>query len=45
MTKEQYLKQIDEVIANGKFKANWASLSQFEMPKWFEKAKFGIFIH
>lgn len=45
MDKQEYLKQIDEVIKNGKYKDNWASLTQFRMPDWFEKAKFGIFIH
>ena len=40
-----YLKKIDEVIENGFYKANWDSLSQFEMPDWFHKAKFGIFMH
>ena len=45
MTTADYLKQVDEVIANGPFKDTWESLSQFKMPKWFEKAKFGIFIH
>lgn len=45
MTKQEYLKQIDEVVANGRFHDSWESLSQFEMPRWFTKAKFGIFIH
>lgn len=38
-------KKIHEVIAQGPYNDNWESLSQFEMPKWFEDAKFGIFIH
>ena len=45
MTKEKYLEEIERVIENGPFKPEWASLSEFEMPSWFEKAKFGIFIH
>ena len=40
-----YLKIIDEVIENGYFKDNWDSLMDFEVPPWFKKAKFGIFIH
>lgn len=40
-----YLKTIDEVIEKGTFKANWESLSEYEVPKWYKKAKFGIFIH
>lgn len=45
MDKQKYLKTIDEVIANGKFKDNWDSLSQYEVPQWYKNAKFGIFIH
>lgn len=40
-----YLKTIDEVIARGPFDATWESLTQFEPPKWYRNAKFGIFIH
>lgn len=40
-----YLKTIDEVIKKGPFKDNWESLSAFEVPKWYRRAKFGIFIH
>ena len=40
-----YLKVIDEVIENGKFKDNWESLSQFKTPSWFAQRRFGIFIH
>lgn len=27
------------------FEANWESLQQYEIPEWFNDAKFGIFIH
>lgn len=40
-----YLQQIDEVIANGEFKDNWESLSQYQLAAWYRNAKFGIFIH
>ena len=40
-----YLAQIREVIDNGRYHDDWASLTDFAMPAWFEKAKFGIFIH
>ena len=40
-----YLDEIERVIANGKFKDNWESLQQYRVPEWYEKAKFGIFIH
>ncbi len=42
---DRYLKQIDEVIAKGPYKADWASLTGMEVPDWFRRAKFGIFIH
>ena len=45
MKHEQYLRTIDEVISKGKFKDNWDSLSEFQVPEWYKKAKFGIFIH
>lgn len=28
-----------------KYEANWESLSQYEIPQWFQDAKLGIFIH
>lgn len=43
--REAYLKKIEEVIAAGPYKDNWESLNQYEVPKWFKEAKFGIFIH
>ncbi|MGN0298769.1 MAG: alpha-L-fucosidase [Lachnospiraceae bacterium] len=42
---KERLQQIEEVIAQGPYKANWSSLSQMQVPNWFSKAKFGIFIH
>ncbi|KYG29521.1 alpha-L-fucosidase [Alkalihalobacillus trypoxylicola] len=45
MMKQDYLEIINKVIENGSFKDNWNSLSQFELPTWYQKAKFGIFIH
>ncbi|WP_339247910.1 alpha-L-fucosidase [Paenibacillus sp. FSL R10-2796] len=43
--KNKYLKVIEDTIATGRFKADWDSLSQFQVPMWYENAKFGIFIH
>lgn len=40
-----YLKKIDEVIANGKFKDDWESLAQFKVPSWLRRDRFGLFIH
>ena len=45
MTVNEYLKQIDEVIAKGKYKDNWSSLANHKTPDWYYKGKFGIFIH
>ena len=45
MTVEEYLKQIDDVIANGKYKDNWESLSNHKTPNWYCRDKLGIFIH
>ena len=42
---KDYLKKIDEVIANGKYKDSWESLQQYKVPGWYKNAKFGIFIH
>lgn len=43
--KEEYLKQIDQVIAQGPYTDSWESLCTHETPKWYRNSKFGIFIH
>lgn len=40
-----YLDNIESVIHEGPFKDTWESLSNYQVPKWYQKAKFGIFIH
>ena len=40
-----YLAEIDRVIEKGPYKDTWESLGQFQPPKWYRNAKFGIFIH
>jgi alpha-L-fucosidase len=45
MDRQLYRKQIEEVIAKGPFQDNWESLTNFQIPNWFTKAKFGIFVH
>ncbi len=45
MTVQKYLQQIDAVIANGKYKDNWESLSNHKTPEWYYNGKLGIFIH
>jgi alpha-L-fucosidase len=42
---QQRLTKIDEIIASGPFKDDWNSLSEFMVPTWFQRAKFGIFVH
>lgn len=42
---EKALQNIDDVIEKGPYKDTWASLSSWQTPKWYQKAKFGIFIH
>lgn len=45
MTKQEILRQVDEVIAAGPYRDDWQSLSAYTPPKWYGDAKFGIFIH
>ncbi len=42
---EKYLEKINDVISHGRYKDTWESLSQYRVPRWYEDAKFGIFIH
>ena len=45
MDRAAKLREIDGVIARGRFRDDWASLSRFRVPEWYRQAKFGIFIH
>lgn len=45
MTKKEYLTMIDKVNENGKYKADWASLSGHKTPEWYMHDKVGVFIH
>ncbi len=38
-----YLTRIDELIAAGNYKDDWASLSQYPVAGWDGNAKFGLF--
>ncbi len=42
---ENYLEQIDRVIARGPYSDDWESLSRYRTPLWYQDLKFGIFIH
>ncbi len=39
------LADVDRGVADGKFRPDWNSLSQYQVPDWYRDAKFGIFIH
>ena len=41
----QKLAEIHEVANQGPFKPEWQSLEKYEIPTWYQDAKFGIFIH
>ena len=43
--KKAWLKKIDDVINKGPYKDDWNSLADYQVPKWYRDAKFGIFIH
>ncbi|MDF2869153.1 MAG: alpha-L-fucosidase [Anaerocolumna sp.] len=45
MDRKKYREEIERVIKTGRFQDNWDSLSGYELPEWYRKAKFGIFIH
>lgn len=45
MTVQEYLELIDRVNENGKYNADWASLSQHKTPEWYMHDKLGVFIH
>jgi len=39
------LKEVDTLDQQGPFRPDWESLQKYEVPEWYEDAKFGIFIH
>jgi alpha-L-fucosidase len=39
------LKDVDTVDYQGRFRPDWESLQEYEVPEWYKDAKFGIFIH
>ena len=42
---QEKLNQIQAVIDQGPYRDDWESLSEYEVPKWYAKLRFGIFIH
>ena len=39
------LKKVDMMDQQGPFRPDWESLQKYEVPEWYQDAKFGIFIH
>jgi len=39
------LEGVDKADHEGPFRPDWESLQKYEVPSWYEDAKFGIFIH
>jgi alpha-L-fucosidase len=39
------LKGVDQVNQEGLYRADWQSLQTYQVPDWYQDAKFGIFIH
>ncbi len=42
---KEKLQQIEDVIKEGPFFDTWESLSDYHVPEWYKKMRFGIFIH
>ena len=45
MDRKAYLEEIDRVNREGKYHADWESLSARPLPDWYRKTRFGIFLH
>lgn len=45
MDRKAYITEINRVIEEGPFAATWDSLGEYRLADWYQKAKFGIFIH
>lgn len=43
--RDAILKDVEQVDHAGPFRADWGSLSGWNVPDWYKDAKFGIFIH
>lgn len=42
---DEALQQVHEVATAGPFRPDWAALTAYQVPQWYQDAKFGIFIH
>ena len=43
--RQEWLGRVAAGDASGPFRPDWLSLKQYRTPEWYEKARFGIFIH
>jgi len=43
--KQEILLNVEKVIQEGPYSDDWQSLCAYKPPRWYEEAKFGIFIH
>jgi len=43
--RDALLRQVDTVGQRGPFRPNWDSLKHYQVPTWYQDAKFGIFLH
>jgi alpha-L-fucosidase len=39
------IEEVDKLDHEGPYRPDWESLQKYEVPAWYEDAKFGIFIH
>lgn len=45
MDRKLYLEQIERVICQGPYHADWASLGAYAPPAWYREKRLGIFLH
>ncbi|MCL2030085.1 MAG: alpha-L-fucosidase [Oscillospiraceae bacterium] len=45
MTARDYLRLVEEVVAQGPYTDTWESLCAYPEPEWYRQARFGVFIH
>jgi alpha-L-fucosidase len=43
--RREILADVERGSQDGRFRPDWNSLSQYQVPNWYRDAKFGIFIH
>lgn len=43
--RREWLERVAAGDSSGSFRPDWSSLQQYHAPEWYEKARFGIFIH